>query len=93
MGVKKPEAPDYFWYQKLRVLADEAGEFSEQFQFWAAVLGGSDSQELVDTEQFCSIGPYPEIDWTIENFLNEGTVETLDYYTRQLMYKRYCQDT
>ena len=92
MGVKKPGAPDYFWFQKLRVLLEEAGEYSPQFQFWASLIGGSDSQELVDTNQFCQMGPYSENAWTVENLIGDGTAETLDNWARAQMYKRFCSD-
>ena len=90
MGVPKPTAPAYFWYQKLRVLAEEAGQFSPQFLYWSGLLGGSDYQELIKTDEFCAMGEPYEIEWTLENLISYGTVAVLDSWARKQMYKRYC---
>lgn len=90
MGTKKPDAPDFYWYQKLRELKQEAGEFSEQYQFWAGLIGGSDYQQCLDIDAFCKLGPPYEIEWTLENLINYGTVAVLDSYCQALVYRRFC---
>lgn len=92
MGVKKPDAPDFYWFQKLRELRDEASEWSEQYLFWQALIGGSDYQELVDVNQFCSFGLPEEIPWTQENLIAYGSAEVLKVYAQRVMYQKLCDE-
>lgn len=83
-------SPDYFWFQPLRVLLEECGPYSPQFKFWESLVGGSEGQELVSTDEFCSFGEPVAPDWTIENFLLYGTHEVLVMYAKNRMWHRFC---
>ena len=87
---KKPDAPDYFWFQPLRVLFEEAGAYTEQFQFWESVIGGSEAQDLYFTEDFCALGDPVEIEWTFENFAMYGSEVVLKTYAQHVLFNRYC---
>jgi len=88
---KKATAPDYYWYQDLRELLNEAGQYSPQFQFWTGIIGGSSYQELIDVNQFCETFFEDEIPWTLESFASYGTKYVLDNYCKNLMRRRFCE--
>lgn len=92
MGVKRGDAPDYFWFQPLRTLYEVAGDYSPQYQFWAPLIGASEGQDLIKTADFCSTGPPFVPDWTLESLADFGTEEVLKAWAQNEMYLRYCQE-
>lgn len=88
---KRPGAPDYFWFQPLRVLFEEGGETSPQFQFWLSLVGQAEWLELIETDSFCSLEVEEPPEWTIENFIQYGTHEVLVMYARKIMFDRFCE--
>ena len=90
MAEKRADAPEYFWYQSLRVLFDAVGEYHPAYLFWAGIVGGSQSQSLINTAEFCALGEPYFTDWSIEELVAVGTSEQLDAWARRELFFQYC---
>ena len=86
----RPNAPEYFWLEPLRVLLNATAPRHPKFMWWRDIIGGSQGQALYNTEAFCAIGSSPPPEWTLENLAAYGPAEVLRLWAEEEMRIRYC---
>lgn len=87
---KLDSAPQYFWLEPLRVLLEIAGPYNPKFKYWTKLIGGSQGQELHETEVFCNAFSGDAVEWTVENMIQYGPNELLKQWAEAEMHTRYC---